>query len=78
MSTTEILNKIDDMCGESLLDKMIDFCETYDINPQFLGDILEEDSKFKEMLHNDCVCHNSIEDDALTRKTEIMQDLDVW
>ena len=78
LSTTEILNLVDDMCGDSIMSKLLDFCETNNIDPQELGDILEEDIKFKKLLYDDCVHYNSVIDNEMTNKESNMQDLEVW
>jgi DNA-binding ferritin-like protein (Dps family) len=60
LSVTEILNEIGNHYGDSLLEKIMDFTESNDIDPKELGDILEEDEAFKEMLLLDCIKNNQI------------------
>lgn len=74
----DILNKIFEMSGESLSEKILDYCETYDANPQEIGDILEESKDFKKLLYRDCVENNIIKDDIYLdylHKTEV---IDEW
>ena len=77
-STTEILNLISNYYGNSILEKMLDFCETNDIEEQFLGDILSEDKEFKELLHNDCFMSNAVKDNILHLKDNRTECLNIW
>jgi len=70
----EIINKISNMNGNNLLDKIMDYCETYDINEQALGDLLQENEDFKNILYRDCVKHNIIKDS----KIEVNKNLEIW
>jgi len=78
VSTTEILNEIGKYYGNSLLERMVDFCETEDVDPQFLGDILSEDKSLKDLLHNDCAISGSIIDIDIQHRNETMEDLEIW
>jgi hypothetical protein len=69
-----LINKISTMNGNNLLEKIVDYCETYDQDPQEIGDILESSDEFKKLLYKDCVKSNIIRDLDL----EINDDLDVW
>jgi hypothetical protein len=62
------------MAGENLVDKIMDYCETYDQNPQEIGDILQESEDFKKLLYKDCVKHHIIKDSEI----KIEDELDVW
>ena len=75
---TSILNRVSEYYGVSLMDKILDMCETEDISEQELGDILSESKEFKEMLLIDCVKHKSIQDDEFQKREERMNDLDIW
>jgi hypothetical protein len=70
----ELVNKISEMEGINLLEKILDYCETYDEDPQEIGDILQESEEFKDLLYLDCVKHNIIKDTSISIKDE----LDVW
>ena len=78
LSTTEILNMIGEMYGNSILTKMLDFCETYDIDEQYLGDILEEDKNFKDMFHDELASHNQVKDEAINLRQDKLEGLSVW
>ena len=70
----ELVNKISEMEGNNLLEKILDYCETYDEDPQEIGDILQESEEFKDLLYLDCVKHNIIKDTSIS----IKDDLDIW
>lgn len=74
----DILNRISDMSGESLAEKILDYCETYDIDPQELGDVLEESEDFRNMLYRDCVKHNIIKDEDLEVFMEKSETITPW
>jgi len=78
ISTTEILNIISQYHGTSLMEKMMDFCETEDIEPQYLGDLVAEDKAFRDLLYNDCVLSNSVKDHLMNKREKEMQELDIW
>ena len=78
LSTSEILNEIGNYHGCSLLERMMDFCETNDVEPQYLGDILADDDKLKLMLHNDCVMSNSIKDYDIQHRNDVMEEMNEW
>jgi len=69
-----LVNKISQMAGDNLVDKIMDYCETYDQDPQEIGDILQESEDFKNLLYKDCVKNHIIKDLELI----INKDLDVW
>ena len=71
---TEIVNKISLMNGNNLLDKIMDYCETYDKDPQEIGDFLQESEDFKNLLYRDCVKNNIIKDTSV----KINEIPDVW
>jgi hypothetical protein len=69
-----LINKISEMTGETILEKMLDYCESYDKEPQELGDLLQENEDFKKLLYRDCVKHNIIKDSTV----QIPEDLEKW
>ena len=72
-----ILNKIFEMSGVSLSEKILDYCETYDQDPQEVGDLLEESKDFKKLLYRDCVENNIIKDEIFLdhlNETEIINE----
>ena len=74
----DILNRISDMAGESLTEKILDYCETYDKDPKEIGDLLEESKDFKELLYRDCVKNNIIKDDDLEVFLDKTENISVW
>ncbi len=72
------LNKIFEMSGNSLVEKILDYCETYDVDPQEMGDLLEESKDFRELLYKDCVENNIIVDEVLDKRLNVTQTIEVW
>jgi hypothetical protein len=70
----ELINFIYKMEGNTLLEKIMDYCETYDQDPQEVGEFLEEIKEFKNLLLKDCVKNNIIRDSTVKLK----DDIDVW
>ena len=71
-----LINKISNMNGNSLLEKIVDYCETYDIDEKEIGDILNDSEEFKDILYNNCVKHNIIKDKTLKdsfKKSDIQE-----
>ena len=62
----KLINKIFEMNGSSLLEKILDYCETYDEDPQEIGEILEEIKEFKDILYRDCVKKHIIKNEEIT------------
>jgi hypothetical protein len=62
------------MNGNSLLEKIVDYCETFNQDPKEIGDILQDCEEFKDILYKDCVKNNIIKDSNLVIKDEI----DIW
>ena len=73
-----ILNKIFNMTGTSLAEKILDYCETYNVDPQEIGDMLEESKDFKKLLYKDCVENNIIKDDQYFEHLHETQVIDEW
>jgi hypothetical protein len=69
-----LINKISMMNGNSLLEKIVDYCETYNQDPKEIGDILQESEEFKNILYKDCVKNNIIRDSNIT----IENDIETW
>jgi hypothetical protein len=72
-----LINKISEMEGNNLLEKIIDYCETFDEDPQEIGDILSECESFKDILLRDCVKNHII---TLNKdiKIDIPQEVEEW
>ena len=63
----ELLNEIYKMEGNSLIEKILDYCETFDIDVKEIGDLLEESENFKNILYRDCVLNNIIKDKEMRK-----------
>ena len=77
----DIINLIDiiyTMHGNSLAEKILDYCETYDKDPKEIGDLLEESEDFKELLYRDCLKHNIINDDDMEKDIDRTEEIEVW
>jgi hypothetical protein len=72
------LNQINSLPGNSLLERMLSYCEENDIDPKELGDMFEESDQFKRVLWIDAVENNQIQDAPLKAKLNETQDLDTW
>jgi hypothetical protein len=72
--TIELINKISLMHGDSLLEKILDYCETFDKDPKEIGDFLQESEAFKDILYKDCIKNNIIKDSSV----KINNDPLVW
>ena len=51
LEIVELLNEIAKIPEKSLLDRIISYCEKFDLDPKEIGDTLEESEQFKKMLH---------------------------
>ena len=74
----KLINEINKMPEDSLLEKMISYCEQTDTDPQELGDIFAESEQFKRKLWISCVEFNQIKDDLLSDKLNLIEDIDEW
>lgn len=74
----EIINTIDGMSGESLADKILDYCETYGKDEREIGELLQESDDFKKLLYKDCIKHHSIKDEDYTDKLRKTEEITPW
>lgn len=74
----KLINKIYKMHGDSISEKIIDYCETYDEDVQEIGDMLSESEDFKQMMYRDCVKYNIIRDKHLVEKQNTTEEIDIW
>ena len=74
----DILNNISSMDGDSIVEKILDYCETHDKDPQELGDILNDSDDFKQMLYRDCVKHNIIKDEDMIEFMNKSEEITPW
>jgi hypothetical protein len=75
---TELLNQINLIPEDSLLERIISYCEENELNPQELGDSLAESEQFKRVLWINAVENNQIQDVLLKNKLKETLDLDEW
>jgi len=74
----ELLNAISQVHGDSLLEKIVSYCDKNNLDPQEVGDILADSEQFKRKLHIDLVHNHIIRDPGFSRKENLCQDLDEW
>ena len=74
----KILNEISLMSGDTLLEKILDYCETYDKDPQEIGDILEENKEFKKLLYDNCVENNIIRNPEYKKIIQRTEEIEEW
>ncbi len=73
-----LFNNIGKMHGNSLLEKILDYCDTYDEDVQEIGDILESNKNFKEILYDDCVNSNIIRDPKYKKIINRVEKIEEW
>ena len=61
----------------TLLERILTYIEQNDLDPQEIGDILEEDPQFKDFFYVDLVANNEIIDKDL-KEIINQRDEDVW
>ena len=74
----KILNIISSMEGNSLVEKILDYCETHDEDPQEIGDYLEDNKEFKKILYNDCINNNIIRNQEYKMILNRTEKLEEW
>lgn len=74
----ELINKIYEMEGVSLSEKIIEYCDVYDRDVQEIGDILGESEDFRRVMLNDCIKNNIIKEDMLKTIIERTETISVW
>jgi hypothetical protein len=74
----ELLNEIQQLPENSLIEKILSWCEETNTDPKELGDYLEENEQFKRMLWLNAVEHNQIRDVQLKDRWKQMNELDDW
>ena len=73
-----LFNDISRMNGGSLLEKILDYCETYNRDILEIADILSDSKEFKEMFYEDCVKNNIIRNPQLKSMMERTEVIDEW
>jgi len=53
LEIVELLNEISKIEENTLLDKIVTYCEKFDLDPQEIGDTLGDSEQFKLMLHTE-------------------------
>ncbi len=74
----KLFNDISKMEGNSLLEKILDYCETFNKDVQEIGDILEENKEFKQLLYDDCVNNNIINDPKYKKILNRTENIEEW
>ena len=74
----EIINDIWKMSGDSISQKILDYCETNDIDERELGELLEESEDFKKQLYKDCIKNNTIKDEDFKSKQSKTEEIVPW
>jgi len=74
----KLFNEISSMSGENLVEKILDYCETYDKDPQEVGDFLEENKEFKKILYDDCISNNIIKNPEYKQSIERTEGIEEW
>ena len=75
---SQLLDEIDKLPGDSLLEKILSYCEENDIDPKEIGDMLSDSEQFKRILWIDAVGNNQIKDELLKNKLKETKDLEAW
>ena len=73
-----MINKIWEMSGDSLADKILDYCETYDQDEREVGEILAQSADFKKMLYKDCLKNHIIKDDDMKKHLGKTEAIEAW
>lgn len=74
----KVFNDISKMSGASLVEKILDYCETYDKDPQEVGDFLEDNKEFKKLLYDDCVNNNIIKNSKYKELLNRTEHIEEW
>ena len=74
----DLINRIWEMGGDSISDKILDYCETYDEDEREIGEILAQSSDFKSILYKDCLKHHIIKDDDLKTHLSRTEKIEAW
>jgi len=75
---TTIFNQIQQTPGDSLIEKMLSWCEENDFDPAVLGEMFSEDKHFKKILWYDAVKMNQVKDLKVKQLQTETEDLDIW
>jgi len=78
LSIEELLNDIYKDPAESLLEKIISWCDENNYDAKEIGYILGESEYFKRKLHISCVENNQMRDELLTKKMNSTKTMDIW
>lgn len=74
----EVINTIWEMEGASIAEKILDYCETYDVDERELGELLTSSPDFKKLLYKDCLKHNLIKDDDFKEHQKRTEKIEAW
>ena len=73
-----MIDKILKTPGDTLLEKILSYCEINNLNPQEIGDNLSDHEQFKNELWFDCVKNNIIQDEELKIKHNRYKEDEEW
>jgi len=77
-SIVDLINKIWEMNGDSLADKILDYCETFGEDEREVGELLAQSPDFKKILYKDCLKNNIIKDDDLKAHLSRTEKIEPW
>jgi len=75
---TKLLNDIYKIEGDSLLDRIIGYCEKTDTDIREIGDLIADSDELKRKIWLDCVKHNIIIDKGAERLLNQTEDPELW
>jgi len=69
-----MINEIYKTQGDSLLEKILNYCSKEDIDIQEIGELVQQNKTLKRKLWFDCVENNTIRDPKLKEKIHVLFD----
>ena len=73
LEIVELLNEISKIPENSLLDKIVSYCEKFDLDPKEIGDTLGDSEQFKLMLHTELELNH-----VFPKSKEPTEKIDCW
>ena len=78
LDLTQVLNEIQSLPGDSLIERMLSWCEENTYDPMELGEMFSSSKQFKRVLWIDAVEHNQVQDNQVKDLLHETKELDVW
>jgi hypothetical protein len=75
---TILFDQIQKLPENSLIERMLSWCEENDEDPMELGEIFSQDDNFKKILWADAVRMNQVSDNDLKTKMNQTQPQEIW